>query len=120
MNFRFKTDDMLVLEAENFSLAAGSCWRSLPWGDNAYASTFLAGGSTFLSRKAFLGAPAADTSLGKGQSCVASANGTIAVAGVYAPLVRFVSNLPALAVFPCVCHSGWCPVSRVCFRTSAS
>jgi hypothetical protein len=84
-----KTDDILVLEAENFSLAAGSCWRSLPWGDNAYASTFLAGGSTFLSRKAFLGAPAAHLGLGKGGRCVASATARITVADIYAPLVRF-------------------------------
>ena len=75
------------LEAENFTLGAQSCWSPQPWADNYYACTFLDGGSAFLSRKAFLGAPAV-LPAGAGR-CVASATATVGTAGLFAPLVRF-------------------------------
>eukprot|EP01043_Picozoa_sp_COSAG02_P093784 COSAG02_NODE_30281_length_554_cov_0.894505_1_plen_116_part_01 len=46
-------------EAENFTTQGGDCWKPGIWSENYYACTFMDGGSTFLSRKAFLGAPAA-------------------------------------------------------------
>ena len=50
-------DGNLYLEAEEFTVADGEApgWEAKPWGENYYAATFF---NTFLSRKAFLGAPA--------------------------------------------------------------
>ena len=54
-----KGGEQIFLEAENFSSASGGgCWKPGIWSENYYACTFMDGGSTFLSRKAFLGAPA--------------------------------------------------------------
>jgi hypothetical protein len=46
---------LLLCEAEEFTVEAPG-WTAKPWGENAYAATFA---NTFLSRRAFLGAPAA-------------------------------------------------------------
>ncbi len=82
--------EQIFLEAENFSSVApagGGCWKPGIWSENYYACTFMDGGSTFLSRKAFLGAPA---SLPAGHPpCVAEANATVTTGGLFAPLVRF-------------------------------
>src|SRR5688572_22892322 len=48
------SDTTVIAEAEEFAPAAGSQWKSYPWGANYYAATFA---NSFLSRKAFLGAP---------------------------------------------------------------
>ena len=47
-------EGFLLCEAEEFAVETPG-WTALPWGENAYAATFA---NTFLSRKAFLGAPA--------------------------------------------------------------
>jgi Beta-galactosidase trimerisation domain len=47
-------DGSIVAEAEEFEPVTGA-WRARDWGENYYAATM---GDTFLSRKAFLGAPA--------------------------------------------------------------
>jgi len=46
-------DGTYFCEAEEFRARAGG-WQARPWGENYYANM---GGNTFLSRKAFLGAP---------------------------------------------------------------
>jgi hypothetical protein len=52
------SDSTIVAEAEEFAVQpsskSGSGWKSKKWGENYYCATF---GNTFLSRKAFLGAP---------------------------------------------------------------
>ena len=48
-------DGSIVAEAEEFHAASPGGWRAQDWGENYYAATFA---NTFLSRKAFLGAPA--------------------------------------------------------------
>src|SRR5688572_24643162 len=45
--------DTLILEAEEFTPTSKG-WQRKKWGENYYCATF---GNTFLSRKAFLGAP---------------------------------------------------------------
>ena len=49
-------NDSILIEAEEFRVANpdGGGWRPGNWGENYYAATFA---NTFLSRKAFLGAP---------------------------------------------------------------
>ena len=47
-------DGSILVEAEEFQPAAKSVWKAKPWGENYYAATFA---NSFLSRKAFLGAP---------------------------------------------------------------
>ncbi len=48
-------DGSIVAEAEEFHAGSAGGWRAQDWGENYYAATFA---NTFLSRKAFLGAPA--------------------------------------------------------------
>ena len=48
-------DGSIVAEAEEFHAASPGGWRAKDWGENYYAATSA---NTFLSRKAFLGAPA--------------------------------------------------------------
>src|SRR5438045_7684305 len=52
------SDTPIIAEAEDFSVnpsaKPNAGWRAKPWGENYYCATF---GNTFLSRKAFLGAP---------------------------------------------------------------
>lgn len=47
-------DGSIVAEAEEFQPVASGAWRPGDWGENYYAATMS---NTFLSRKAFLGAP---------------------------------------------------------------
>ena len=72
-------DGTILCEAEEFHVDKGD-WRAQAWGANYYAATFA---NTFLSRKAFLGAP---------EQCDRS-EATIAVhvprAGRYLALVRY-------------------------------
>ncbi len=79
-------DGNLYCEAEEFKVEkpAGGAdpagWQSKPWGENYYAATFA---NTFLSRKAFLGAP---------ENCaetVASVTVSVPAAGRYLVLVRY-------------------------------
>lgn len=80
-------DGTILCEAEEFQVAkpakAGTNqigWQAKPWGENYYAATFA---NTFLSRKAFLGAP---------DNCdetMASINVTVTNAGRYLVLVRY-------------------------------
>src|SRR4051812_35948168 len=73
----------VVAEAEEFATTgAADGWKALPWGANYYAATFA---NTFLSRKAFLGAP--EQILG-GESA-ASITVNIPKAGRYLALVRY-------------------------------
>ncbi len=74
-------DGTVVAEAEEFQPAADSAWQAKPWGQNYYAATFA---NTFLSRKAFLGAPEQCEA-----AAVASLQARIATAGEYLALVRY-------------------------------
>ena len=49
-----QSDGTLIAEAEEFKPVGNAGWKSKNWGENYYAATFA---NTFLSRKAFLGAP---------------------------------------------------------------
>src|SRR6187200_1645019 len=55
---RSTSDSTIVAEAEEFAIEPGAKsdggWQRKAWGENYYCATF---GNTFLSRKAFLGAP---------------------------------------------------------------
>ncbi len=78
-------DGTLFCEAEEFQVvkpAAGGTggWQAGYWGQNYYAATFA---NTFLSRKAFLGAPE------QGDETVATINLTVPEAGRYLVLVRY-------------------------------
>jgi hypothetical protein len=78
-------DGSLICEAEEFQVkkpasAEAVGWQSKRWGDNYYAATFA---NTFLSRKAFLGAP---------ENCgetAASIQVQVPAAGRYLVLVRY-------------------------------
>src|SRR5262245_21103868 len=67
-------------EAEEFKIETPG-WQAKPWGQNYYAATFA---NTFLSRKAFLGAPEQVET-----PTTASVNVNIAEAGKYLVLVRY-------------------------------
>eukprot|EP01050_Picozoa_sp_SAG11_P006404 SAG11_NODE_495_length_8943_cov_274.008028_2_plen_200_part_00 len=78
--------ETIFLEAENATVPTGSCWKPQIWSENYYSCTFLdVFGSTFLSRKAFLGAPDSVT----GPACVATMTAQVKHPGLFAPLVRF-------------------------------
>jgi hypothetical protein len=70
----------IIAEAEQFSIKGDSGWREKKWSENYYCATF---GDTFLSRKAFLGAPE--------QCADSSAVMTVRIpsAGRYLALVRY-------------------------------
>ena len=76
-------DGNLYCEAEEFQVTkplTGGGWKARPWGENYYAATFA---NSFLSRKAFLGAP---------ESCeetTATINVNVSKAGKYLVLVRY-------------------------------
>lgn len=78
------SDSPIVAEAEEFSIKPGDKaeggWKRESWGENYYCATF---GNTFLSRKAFLGAPE--------QSSGSSAVMTVKIpkAGRYLALARY-------------------------------
>jgi hypothetical protein len=72
-------DGNIVCEAEEFAVTSPG-WQAKPWGTNYYAATFA---NSFLSRKAYLGAPEqADRS-------VATIEVQVPKAGKYAALVRY-------------------------------
>src|SRR4051812_15449098 len=56
--FARASDSTIIAEAEQFSITDDAKpetgWHAKKWGENYYCATF---GDTFLSRKAFLGAP---------------------------------------------------------------
>lgn len=74
-------DGLIICEAEEFQVekAAGG-WRAKNWGENYYAATFA---NTFLSRKAFLGAPA------QCDDSTASIEVRVPAAGRYLVLARY-------------------------------
>lgn len=72
-------DGTIFCEAEEFSVGK-SGWRAGVWGENYYAATLA---NTFLSRKAFLGAPA------ECEETVASIKVDVKEAGRYLTLVRY-------------------------------
>ena len=72
-------DGTIFCEAEEFAVEKPG-WQARPWGENYFAGTFA---NTFLSRKAFLGAP---------EQCdetVATIGINVADAGRYLVLVRY-------------------------------
>lgn len=72
-------DGALYCEAEEFTVEKPG-WQARPWGENYFAATFA---NTFLSRKAFLGAP---------EQCdetIASITAEVKEAGRYLVLVRY-------------------------------
>ncbi len=71
--------DTHILEAEEFT-PASKAWQRKKWGENYYCATF---GNTFLSRKAFLGAPEQCT------EASATFDIDISAAGRYLALVRY-------------------------------
>lgn len=72
-------DGQLVCEAEEFQVTAPG-WQARPWGTNYYAATLA---NTFLSRKAYLGAPE------ECEQTVASIDVQVPEAGRYLALVRY-------------------------------
>jgi len=72
-------DGTIFCEAEEFRVEKAG-WQALPWGANYYAATFA---NTFLSRKAFLGAPA------ECEETVATIHVDVKEAGKYLVLVRY-------------------------------
>jgi len=77
-------DGLYICEAEEFQVTAPPAgktgWAAKRWGENYYAATFA---NTFLSRKAFLGAPE------QCDDAAASINVDIKQAGRYLVLVRY-------------------------------
>jgi hypothetical protein len=76
-------DGTYFCEAEEFRVRPGKTpgWEAKPWGENYYAATFA---NSFLSRKAFLGAPAQCA-----PDAVATIDVDIAEAGKYLVMVRY-------------------------------
>lgn len=77
---RAMSDSMIVAEGEEFKPSGSGGWQAQPWGANYYAATFA---NSFLSRKAFLGAP---------EQCPkssASIEVDVPTAGRYLALVRY-------------------------------
>ncbi|HPP08903.1 MAG TPA: hypothetical protein PK303_07280, partial [bacterium] len=72
-------DGTIFCEAEEFKVIKGA-WQAKPWGENYFAATFA---NTFLSRKAFLGAPE------QCEESIATINAKIDRAGEYLVLVRY-------------------------------
>jgi len=73
-------DGTYFCEAEEFKVAKPG-WQAKPWGENYYAATFA---NSFLSRKAFLGAPAQCR-----PDAVAGIDVDVKQAGKYLVLVRY-------------------------------
>lgn len=73
-------DGNYYLEAEEFKPQGSSGWEAKEWGHNYYAATFA---NSFLSRKAFLGAPA------ETGEAVATIKANISEPGKYHVLVRY-------------------------------
>ncbi|MAE60124.1 MAG: hypothetical protein CMJ49_02080 [Planctomycetaceae bacterium] len=73
-------DGSIIAEAEEFIIQDAKGWQAKSWGENYYAATFA---NCFLSRKAFLGAPATC------DRTVATINVNVPAAGKYLALVRY-------------------------------
>ena len=73
-------DENFYLEAEEFSPTGRNGWKAMEWGENYYAATFA---NSFLSRKAFLGAPA------QASNSVATIRANISEPGKYHVLARY-------------------------------
>jgi hypothetical protein len=72
-------DGLLVCEAEDFAPVTPG-WQAKKWGENYYAATFA---NSFLSRKAFLGAPE------QAENAAAAIRIQVPAAGKYLVLVRY-------------------------------
>lgn len=72
-------DGTIFCEAEEFAVERPG-WQARPWGENYFAGTFA---NTFLSRKAFLGAPE------DGEETAATITVNVTEAGRYLVLVRY-------------------------------
>src|SRR5437763_13505620 len=73
------SETLIVAEAEEFHVDRPG-WQARPWGENYFAATFA---NSFLSRKAFLGAP---------EQCdrsVATIEVDVPKAGKYLALIRY-------------------------------
>ncbi len=80
---RPQPDGTIIAEAEEFRIGgadSGEGWQARGWGENYYAATFAL---TFLSRKAFLGAPP------QADRAVATMEVEVPAAGRYLALVRY-------------------------------
>lgn len=73
-------DGMIVCEAEEFRVEKPGGWQAQNWGSNYYAATFA---NSFLSRKAYLGAPE------QCERSVATLEVAVPAAGRYLALVRY-------------------------------
>ena len=76
---RATPDGLIIAEAEEFQIGVPG-WQAQDWGENYYFASFA---NTFLSRKAFLGAPA------QGPQTEASLTVEVPRAGRYLALVRY-------------------------------
>jgi len=74
-----QSDGLIICEAEEFQ-TSGPGWKAGNWGENYYAATFA---NSFLSRKAFLGAPE------QCETATASITVNVTDAGKYLALVRY-------------------------------
>lgn len=73
-------NDLIVCEAEEFRVEKPGGWKAQNWGDNYYAATFA---NSFLSRKAYLGAPE------QCEKTVATIDIAVPSAGRYLSLARY-------------------------------
>ena len=73
------SDTTILCEAEEFQIQSPG-WQAKPFGENYYAATFA---NSFLSRKAFLGAPE------QGEATTASIVAQVPKAGKYLALIRY-------------------------------
>ena len=74
------SDTLIVAEAEEFHVDKPGGWKAKPWGENYFVATFA---NSFLSRKAFLGAPE------QCERSVATIEVQVAKAGRYLALIRY-------------------------------
>src|SRR5262249_35567177 len=75
------SDSTVICEAEEFHVASPG-WQARKWGENYFVATFA---NSFLSRKAFLGAPE------QGDTTTATITAKVPKAGRYLALVRYES-----------------------------
>src|SRR5438552_1810131 len=73
------SDTTIIAEAEEFQIVSAG-WKAKPFGTNYYAATFA---NSFLSRKAYLGAPE------QCPNCIAEITVNVPKAGKYLALVRY-------------------------------
>eukprot|EP01043_Picozoa_sp_COSAG02_P062612 COSAG02_NODE_8683_length_2480_cov_2.912222_1_plen_171_part_00 len=77
--------NLIVMEMENFSVAADSAWVSQPWLQNRFAASVA---DTYLSRRAYLHGPA---NISASSSATMSFDLSEAEAGCYDVLLRYES-----------------------------